>query len=126
MKTFNFRSIAVLAFSILVLAPAISQKGIEDGSKYGQGQDSINCLMNLSLYSEFYKHKNYKDAIGPWRRVFNECPASSEKMYVDGVSMFKSFLSGEKNPDVVNALVDTVMMIYDRRMEYFQDSANVL
>ena len=126
MKRVNFRSIIVFAFSILVFAPAISQKGVEDGSKYGHGRDSINCLMNLSLYSEFFKHKNYNDAIGPWRKVFNECPAASEKMYVDGVSMFKQFLSGEKNPDVANAYIDTVMMIYDRRMEYFNDEANVL
>ncbi|MFC2090442.1 tetratricopeptide repeat protein [Bacteroidota bacterium] len=126
MKRVNFRSIVVLVFSMLVFAPAISQKGVEDGSKYGHGQDSINCLMNLSLYSEFYKHKNYNDAIGPWRRVFNECPAASEKMYVDGVSMYKQFLSGEKNPDVADAYVDTIMMIYDRRMEYFNDEGNVL
>ena len=104
----------------------MSQKGVDDGSKYGQGQDSINCLMNLSLYKEFFKHNNYSDAITPWRTVFAECPASSQNMYVDGVKMYKSFVSKEKNPAVVEGLIDTLMLIYDRRMQYFNDEANVL
>jgi tetratricopeptide (TPR) repeat protein len=109
-----------------MLVPVMSQTGATDGSKYGQGQDSINCLMNLSLYREFFKHNNYNDAIKSWRKVFDECPASSLNMYVDGVKMYTKFISGEKNPAIVEAYIDTIMLIYDRRMEYFNDEANVL
>ena len=116
----------LLLFAFLFMLPLMSQKGVEDGSKYGHGEDSINCLMNLSLYKEFFKHNNYRDAITPWRVVFAECPASSQNMYVDGVKMYKSFISKQKNPDVVEGLIDTLMLIYDRRLEYFNDEANVL
>lgn len=126
MKTVKNRSLLLFALAFFVIAPAISQTGLESGTKYGQGQDSINCLMNLSLYKEFYKHKNYKDAIKSWRIVYNECPASSQNMYVDGVKMYKQFLSDEKNPDVAEGLIDTIMDIYDKRIEYFEDVANVL
>lgn len=125
MKTVVRKSILSL-FALLMMLPLMSQKGVEDGSKYGHGQDSINCLMNLSLYKEFFKHNNYSDAIGPWRVVFAECPASSQNMYVDGVKMYKSFISKEKNPEVVEGLIDTLMLIYDRRLQYFNDEANVL
>ena len=27
----------------------IAQKGVEDGSRYGHGEDSITCIKNLSL-----------------------------------------------------------------------------
>jgi len=126
MKTVKFRSILLFAIAFFMIAPASSQTGVESGTKYGQGQDSINCLMNLSLYKEFFKHKNYNDAIVSWRIVFTECPASSQNMYVDGVKMYKQFVSDEKNPDVANALIDTIMDIYDKRMKYFNDEANVL
>jgi len=119
MKTQALKPILLASLSLLFVLPAISQKGIEDGSKYGKGQDSINCIKNLSLYKEFYKHSNYKDAIGPWRTVFGECPASSEKMYVEGVSMYKKFYESESNPARQQELVDTMMLIYTRRMEYF-------
>ncbi|MCK4992131.1 MAG: hypothetical protein KAS29_16655, partial [Bacteroidales bacterium] len=84
MKTKALKPILLATLSLLFVLPAISQKGIEDGSKYGKGQDSINCIKNLSLYREFFKHNNYKDAINPWRQVFGECPLSSERMYVEG------------------------------------------
>ena len=125
MKTVTFTTLFILLMAFAQM-PVMSQKGVEDGSKYGQGQDSINCLMNLSLYKEFFKHSNYKDAINSWRLVFDECPASSLSMYVDGVKMYKKFLSQAKNPAVAEGIIDTIMLIYDRRMEYFQDDANVL
>lgn len=125
MKTVAKKTLLSL-FAFLIMLPLMSQKGVEDGSKYGHGQDSINCLMNLSLYKEFFKHNNYGDAIIPWRVVFAECPSSSQNMYVDGVKMYKSFVSKEKNPAVVEGLIDTLMLIYDRRLQYFNDEANVL
>ena len=113
--------------ALLFAIPIKAQKGIEDGSKYGSGQDSINCLMNLSLYREFFKHSNYKDALGPWIKVFSECPASSEKMYVDGVQMYRNLIDASANSSSVKEeLIDTLMLIYDRRAEYFGGEGNVL
>lgn len=125
MKTKALKTILLTVMSLLFVLPVISQKGVEDGSKYGKGQDSINCIKNLSLYREFFKHSNYKDAIGPWRIVFNECPASSERMYVEGVTMFHSFISSSSSEGRTQELIDTLMLIYDRRMEYFGGEGNV-
>jgi len=121
MKSKALKPILTTAISLLLVLPALSQKGIEDGSKYGKGQDSINCIKNLSLYKEFFKHNNYRDAINPWRKVFGECPGSSEKMYVEGVSMYKNFIESASNPERDQDLIDTIMLIYDRRSEYFPD-----
>ena len=119
MKTKALKTILLTVMSLLFVLPAISQKGIEDGSKYGKGQDSINCIKNLSLYREFFKHNNYKDAIQPWRQVFGECPASSERMYVEGVTMYRKFIESSSVPQRSRELIDTMMLIYDRRIEYF-------
>ena len=119
MKTKALKPILAATLSLLFVLPVISQKGIEDGSKYGKGQDSINCIKNLSLYKEFFKHNNYGDAIGPWRAVFGECPAASEKMYVEGVTMYKKFIEASPSPERTEGYVDTIMMIYERRAEYF-------
>ena len=119
MKTKALKTILLATVSLLFVLPAISQKGIEDGSKYGKGKDSINCIKNLSLYKEFFKHNNYRDAINPWRTVFGECPASSEKMYVEGVTMYKNFIESAPSPERKQEMVDTIMMIYSRRMEYY-------
>ncbi len=109
MKTKALKTILLAALSLLFVLPAISQKGIEDGSKYGKGQDSINCIKNLSLYREFFKHNNYKDAINPWRQVFGECPASSERMYVEGITMYRKFIEAASVSDRKEQLIDTLL-----------------
>ncbi len=119
MKTKALKTILLTALSLLFVLPAISQKGIEDGSKYGKGQDSINCIKNLSLYREFFKHNNYKDAITPWRQVFGQCPAASERMYVEGITMYRKAIESSSSPERKEQLIDTLLMIYDRRIEYY-------
>ncbi len=126
MKAKVLQTVLLKTLILLFALPVMSQTGLESGSKYGKGQDSINCIKNLSLYREFYKHNNYKDAIGPWRKVFSECPASSERMYVEGVSMYRKFIDDATNDERREELIDTLMLIYGRRMEYFNDRGNVL
>ena len=55
---------------------------VKSQSKYGE--DSVKCVMNLSLYREYYKQKNYDDAIKSWRWVYNNCPASSGNIFKNG------------------------------------------
>ena len=99
MKAKALKPILAVSLALFMAIPALSQTGMESGTKYGKGQDSINCIKNLSLYKEFFKHNNYGDAIGPWRHVFSQCPASSEKMYVEGVSMYRKFIEQAQTPE---------------------------
>ena len=97
----------------------------DDGSKYGS--DSATCVMNLSLYREFYKQwkgSKYKnnsiiDALKSWRLVYDNCPRATENIYVDGVKMYSFKLRKAKDPVVKAGIIDTLMTIYDRRIEYF-------
>lgn len=96
----------------------------QPGSKYGT--DSIACITNLSLSNEYYKQKNYVDAIDPWRWVFANCPASSKRIYLNGVSMYESFIAEAKDSAIKAKLIDTLMMIYDQRIQYFGEEGFVL
>jgi len=117
----------ISAFIVLLnCVNIIAQKGIEDGSKYGHGDDSVKCLKNLTLCRDRIKTGNYTDAIRYWRVSFNECPQSSQYLYIDGAKMFNELIIVEKDPVRQNALIDTLMMIYDQRMKYFDQKGNVL
>lgn len=97
----------------------MAQKGIEDGSKYGHGEDSIQCMRNLSLYREYVKQNDFNTALPYWRRAFSECPQSFKGIYLDGVKMYRDFIEKQKDPQVQSGLVDTLMLIYDLRIKYF-------
>ncbi|MCU0410716.1 MAG: hypothetical protein MUC70_05395, partial [Bacteroidales bacterium] len=97
---------------------ASAQKGVETGTPFGRGDDSLRCLRNTSLYSTYYDNKDYNMAVQFWRPVFNECPGSSKNTYIQGETMFKDFYRKTGN----KAFIDTILMILDQRTRYFNEA----
>ncbi len=123
---FQKKSFIVLCIAVATAISSFAQKGVEDGSKYGQGKDSARCIKNLSLYREYAKQKIYISALPYWRVVYNECPKASLNIYIDGVNIYKTLLKNAKTKEEKKAYLDTLQMVYDQRIEYFNKKANVL
>lgn len=101
--------------------------GYAQNGKFGNTpEDSVECVKNLSLYQEFFKQNNYNDAIGSWRSAMQLCPKYSLSLYINGVKMYKSYIEKEKDTGKKDKLIDTLEMIYDKRIQNFGDEGNVL
>ncbi len=123
MKTKGLKTLLIVISVVFFALPAFSQdENITEPKDSGDWQNNETCLKNMSLYYEFYKHKNYDDAINPWRVVYNVCPESRESLYAYGVNMYRAFLERTNDPSLKSAYADTMMMIYDKRMKYFPKS----
>ena len=88
------------------------------------GGDSISCITNLSLYREYYKQKNYADALIPWRWAYFNCPKSSGNIYKNGPVIIKAKMKLDKENS--QEYIDTLMQIYDDRIQYFGKEGFVL
>lgn len=112
--------IKILAATSLLAIPASAwaQKGVDDGSKYGHGEDSVACIMNLVQYGDQVKMKNFKEAYEPWKIVFAECPqAKGVRLYTDGLNIMKGLIKSDKaNKDTY---YDFILKIYDQRAKYY-------
>ncbi|GIV42627.1 MAG: hypothetical protein KatS3mg034_1937 [Vicingaceae bacterium] len=94
--------------------------------KYGKTpQDSIRCIEGLSLYKDFIK-SNPAQARNYWIIPFSLCPASSEKMYLDGVDIYEALIKNEKDKAKKEAYIDTILLIHDRRIENFGKEEMIL
>lgn len=123
MKTIFKRTFLTITSVILLITASVAQKGVEDGSKYGHGEDSIRAILNLNLYKDNYKQKNYKAALPYWRVVFLEAPRASKNMYLHGNVMYKTLMQKTKDKALREKYIDTIMMIYDQRIKWFTKSA---
>lgn len=90
------------------------------------GADSVKCVQNLSLYRDYFKQKLYDDAYKYWSIVYRICPASSERMYVDGTSLMSNKINAAKTPESKDAYIDSLLMIYDQRIVNFGNEGAVL
>jgi len=103
------------------------QRGVEDGSRFGHGEDSITCVKNLSLYRSNVKNKDYGDiTLNSWSIVYTECPKSSKYIYIDGIKMIVKEI--KKTDDLAQKaiLIDSMMHIYDQRIKYYNEKGKVL
>ncbi len=118
---------AVCASSLLI-AETPSEIFFEEYTHQDQryGEDSVRCVRNWSLYAEYYRQRNYEMAFEPWKYMFNDCPKASINIYIHGANIIKYFYNNETDPDRRDAWVDTLMIVYDRRIEMFGEEGRVL
>jgi tetratricopeptide (TPR) repeat protein len=90
------------------------------------GEDSVTCVKNWSLYNEYYRQRNFQMAIEPWRWMFLNCPLATQNLYIHGAVLVRYMYHNETDPVKREALVDTLMMVYDQRIEYFGREGYVL
>ena len=85
------------------------------------GPDSAECIKYLSYYTEYYKQKNYDSALPNWRQAYKLCPPTSRySLLSDGTTLLKRVLqANSKNPIYSKQLVDSIMKIYDERIQYW-------
>lgn len=131
-----------LVMAIVLPSPVLLAQDDESGDdasvgagRYGNTpEDSVNCVMNISLYREFfkqwkasnYKSETIKDAVGPWRWVFLNCPKGTQNAYIDGVKIVSYMIEKSDGPELKDKYVDTLMMLYDQRIKYFGKEGYVL
>jgi len=122
------RKLLYLVLSGLFLSLLLQVEDIQAQTTQSRyGEDSATCVQKISLYREFYKQwkgSGYKsssveDAMKSWRWVFNNCPRGTENTYLDGVKMYTFRIKNAQDEDTKQKYVDTLMMVYDQRIEYF-------
>ena len=108
----------VLLISIAAMA-LFSSSTLSAQGKFGP--DSAECIKYLSYYTEYYKQKNYDSALPNWRQAYKLCPPTSRySLLSDGTTLLKRVLqANSKNPIYREALVDSIMKIYDERIQYW-------
>jgi len=108
-------------FLLAIVTIAATFSGAEIFAQGRYGADSAECVKYLSYYKEYFKQKNYNEAMPSWRKAYELCPASSmQTMLVDGTSIVRYFIAkNSKDESYRDALIDTLMTLHDKRIENF-------
>lgn len=69
------------------------------------------------LYSDAVKMDNYREAVKPWKWLMNNAPNLNSSIYINGTKMYNEMAKEEKDPVRKKELVDSLLMIYDMRIE---------
>jgi len=80
------------------------------------------------LYKDQIKQDNYTEAFPLWEKAYYNAPAANGSIkyqFEDGLKIYKHFYDNESDLKVKSVFLDTIMSIYDKRVECFGDPAYV-
>lgn len=104
----NFLSVTLLLITLTASGQALKEES-----------DSIACLNSLSVMSEFSKMGLYEEAFESWKYCFENCPSASRNIYITGPSILYDKIAKAGDQKIRNGYIDTLMLLYDRRIRYF-------
>ena len=110
--------ILIISFAVFaVFCNRLSAQNPND--KYGP--NSAECLKYISYYEEYYKQKNYDSALPNWRKAYSLCPPTARySMLSDGTTLLRNLINKNAKNAVYRAkLVDSLMTVYDQRVEFW-------
>lgn len=105
---------------------AMGQAYLEDPRFGADVETRKECAEKSSMYQEYYKQNNIKDAYAPWQKVLSICPKQSLNIYIRGARILKTMHESTADPKRKAVLVDSLMHLYDMRIEHFNKKGEIL
>jgi len=77
------------------------------------------CVINVSLFHESVKNKQYADAYEPWWEVYTTCPNANKSIYTDGAKIVEALYGTTKDLAEKERLANLAIEMQDKRIKYF-------
>lgn len=135
MKT---RNLAVILMSLVIFTNCYAQKESKKDKKGKNTETEVvapvateptvteevpvvteECLVNISLFNESAKNKQYADALTPWNAAYAQCPGANKAIYSRGREILNWEISQAKDDATYQKVFEKLMGMYDNRIKYF-------
>ena len=106
--------------TFVLLAVAMALLGTKASAQGKYGADSAECIKYLSYYVEYYKNKNYDEALPNWRKAYSICPPTArENMLIQGSTLMQKEIAKAKDAELRKARIDTLLTLQDQRAQTY-------
>ncbi|MBX2961702.1 MAG: tetratricopeptide repeat protein [Cyclobacteriaceae bacterium] len=115
-----------LIFALLMISfsAAFSQckewKWPEDAEQKAKAEEKV------SLYDDYRKNNEFAKAKPPLNWLLTNTPNLNTSIYINGSEIYQKLATAEKDPTKKSILVDSLLTIYDLRIQYCGEEANVI
>ncbi len=100
------------------------------GASFGQDmvwpEDRATAELKVALYSDELAVENYRSSADNLYWLLINAPNLHLSIYQNGAKIYENLALAEIDITQKNIYLDSLMMIYDLRMKYFNDSINVM
>jgi len=115
--------LGILVYLISFLMPNFSSGQCKE---WKWPADSSKAKEKFALFQDAARSKQYKQALPTLNWLLMKAPDLNVSIYVRGAEVMDALAMQEKKPELRKSYVDSLMLIYDLRMQHCQDSTNVM
>ena len=125
----KIRNLFVIALAAAVPAVAMAKKPKKVGDEapvknapvVEEAEPTITeeCVINVSLFHESVKNKQYADAYEPWWSVYTTCPNANKSIYTDGAKIVEALYNATNDKAEKDRLANLAIEMQDKRIKYF-------
>lgn len=77
------------------------------------------CVVNVSIFHEAVKNKQFAEAYEPWWEVYTTCPNANKTIYTDGPKILEWKFEHSNSTSEKNKYAEILLELYDKRIFYF-------
>lgn len=103
-------------------AQQVTTLGPEWGENASAEERHDNAL-RFNFYRDAYNTKRYDDALKYLPDLLEKSPRGAQNIYVYAINIYKNKIQRSMDPTQRGVYVDSLLTLYDLRMEYFGDNA---
>ncbi len=111
---------ALLALMVFGFTAA-AQDFLEDPRYGSTPEERQETVIKLQFFKTAFETNDYDNAAALLHEIIGVAPSASINMYVRGTNLYKAKIERATSVPEKNALVDTLMYLFDLRAEYFGD-----
>lgn len=90
------------------------------------GSDASKAQEQYAIMTDAVKAKNYKEAQPALTYLLKNAPELNKSLYINGQEVYEGLVAQTTDPKQLAVYQDSALIMYDLRMKYFQDEANVI
>jgi tetratricopeptide (TPR) repeat protein len=112
-----------LTTALFVFAANFAQAQCDD---WNWPEDKQTATEKNVLYDDYMTNGQYEKAIAPLTWLLKNSPNLNKSIYINGEKLFDQLATAEKNADRKKIYVDSLMIIFDMRLQHCNDESTVL
>lgn len=112
------KNILTILFMAAATTLSAQVNGIDNNNRFGVGEDSINCIQQISNCNVNVKNNNFETAYPAWKELFTKYPVARVDTYTNGVKILKGLIAKEADEQKKLDYINELMALYDQQIKY--------
>jgi len=113
-------------FPVCIVMVLLSSSALLGQAGWNWGEDAATAKEKNAIYTDMMKNENYQGAIQPLEWLLANTPDLNASIYINGTKIYDELQEKETDAAKKKEYQDRVLALYDERVKYFNDEADVM